>query len=78
MSSREGPNCHSKRNWKDGTRETNLGLIQRFTCRDCGFKFSEKSYKDYLLTENSQLCAISEAKKVVDPQEINGGKISMT
>jgi len=37
---RECPNCHSKRNWKDGIRETNLGSIQRFTCRECGFRFS--------------------------------------
>lgn len=60
----ECPNCHSKRNWKDGLRETGLGSIQRFICRECGFRFSEKSYKDCLLTENSQLCAKLEAKKL--------------
>lgn len=68
--SRKCSNCNSKRNWKDGTRETNSGVIQRFTCRDCGFKFSEKSYKEYCPSENSQLCAISEAKKLVAQQEI--------
>jgi integrase len=62
--SRECSNCHSKRNWKDGIRETNLGSIQRFVCRDCGFRFSEKSYKDCLTTENRQLCAILKAKKL--------------
>jgi integrase len=64
MASRECPNCHSKRNWKDGTRETNLGSIQRLSCRECGFRFSEKSYKDSQLTEVSQLCAKLEAKKL--------------
>ena len=64
MASRECPNCHSKKNWKDGIRETTIGLIQRYKCRDCEYRFSEKSYKEYLLTENSQLCAILEAKKL--------------
>jgi len=64
VASRECPNCHSKRNWKDGTRGTALGSLQRFICRDCGFRFSEKSYKDSLLNGDSQLCAILEAKKL--------------
>ena len=62
--SRECPNCHSKRNWKDGIRETNFGSIQRFICRECGFSFSDKSYKEYNLSRNSQLCAKLEAKKL--------------
>ncbi|MGA3288900.1 MAG: tyrosine-type recombinase/integrase [Candidatus Bathyarchaeia archaeon] len=64
--SKECPNCHSKRNWKDGIRETNFGSIQRFYCRDCGYRFSEKSYKDCLLNESSQLCAILEEAKKLD------------
>jgi len=64
VASRECPNCHSKRNWKDGLRETNLGSIQRFVCRDCGFRYSEKSYKEYETIENHQLCAEFEAKKL--------------
>jgi len=66
MASRECPNCHSKRNWRDGLRETSFNSIQRFICRDCGFRFSEKSYKDCLLTESSQLCAIIEEAKKLD------------
>ena len=62
--SRECPNCHSERNWKDGLRETGFGFVQRFICRECGFRFSEKSYKDSQLTEVSQLCAKLEAKKL--------------
>jgi integrase len=62
--SRECPNCHSRRNWKAGIRETCLGSIQRFICRECGFRFSDNSYKAYLLNESSQLCAKLEAKKL--------------
>ena len=45
--------------------EDPYGAIQRFLCRNCGFSFSEKSYK-ISLTDNSQLCAIYdvEAKKL--------------
>ena len=64
--SRECPNCHSKRNWKDGLRRTSFGSIQRYNCQDCGYRFSEKSYKDSLLSENSQLCAINEEAKKLD------------
>jgi hypothetical protein len=78
--SRECPNCHSKENWKDGLRETNFGLVQRFKCRDCGVRFSEKSYKDILLTENRQLCALLEAKKLDSATEIKtvAGEIEKT
>ena len=63
---RECPNCHSKRIVKDGTRETNVGSIQRYLCKNkrCNFRFSEKSYKEYCLSGNSQLCAELEAKKL--------------
>jgi integrase len=66
MASRECPNCHSKKNWKDGLRETSFGLVQRLICRECGFRFSEKSYKDFLTTEDRQLCAILEEAKKLD------------
>ena len=67
---RECPNCHSKENWKDGLRETNFGLVQRFKCRECGFRFSENSYKDCVTTLNRQLCVLSEAKKLDSATEI--------
>jgi len=37
----ECPQCHSQRVWKDGLRETARGSAQRWTCRDCGYRFSE-------------------------------------
>jgi integrase len=67
---RECPNCYSTKNWKDGLRETTLGSCQRFLCRKCGFRFSEKSYKEYLTTEDRQLCAIKKAKKLDTATEI--------
>jgi integrase len=41
--SRKCPNCHSKEFWKDGKRKTRNGLVQRYICRDCGYRFSESS-----------------------------------
>ncbi|MFQ6077088.1 MAG: hypothetical protein ACE5Z5_13325, partial [Candidatus Bathyarchaeia archaeon] len=37
------PECSSRRVWKDGLRYTRHGQIQRFLCRDCGFRFSEST-----------------------------------
>jgi integrase len=69
--SRKCPECHSRRIWKDGIRETNYGSVQRFVCRDCGFRFSEKSYKECQTNSNRQLCAIlKEAKKLDTTTEI--------
>lgn len=78
--SRECPNCHSKKNWKDGVRETTYGGVQRFICRDCGFRFSEKSYKEIQTNENRQLCAQLEAKKLDTAPEIKtvAGEIGKT
>ena len=35
------PECGSERNYKDGLRSTNVGELQRWLCRDCGYRFSE-------------------------------------
>ena len=35
------PECGSRRVWKDGLRYTSVGAIQRYICRDCGYRFSE-------------------------------------
>jgi integrase len=39
------PECGSSRLYKDGLRHTNEGQVQRFLCRDCGYRFSESSVK---------------------------------
>jgi hypothetical protein len=34
------PQCGSQKTWKDGVRKTAFGDVQRYLCRDCGFRFS--------------------------------------
>lgn len=69
--SRECPECHSKRNWKAGVRQTLNGEVQRFQCRDCGFRFSAKSNIESEMNKGRQLCAIfEEAKKLGTTTEI--------
>jgi integrase/predicted RNA-binding Zn-ribbon protein involved in translation (DUF1610 family) len=62
--SRECPECHSRRIWKDGLREKNHK--QRFLCRDCGFRFSGKSNIESQTSKNRQLCAVLEEAKKLD------------
>jgi predicted RNA-binding Zn-ribbon protein involved in translation (DUF1610 family) len=35
------PECGSSKIYKDGLRYTSNGEVQRFLCRDCGFRFSD-------------------------------------
>ena len=35
------PECEGKEVWNDGFRYTNNGQIQRYVCRNCGFRFSK-------------------------------------
>jgi integrase len=52
-------------------RVTNFGSVQRFLCRDCGFRFSEKSNIDSRVNSGRQLSAIlEEAKKLDSATEI--------
>jgi len=56
--SRECPNYHSIGIWKDGLRETELGSVQRYLCRECGFRFSESAVlsKNLSNTRTRQVC----------------------
>lgn len=65
---RECPNCHSEKNWKDGVRETTFGSVQRFLCRDCGFRFCEKSNIDLQSNRGCQLSAVLMEAKKLDTQ----------
>jgi len=40
------PECGSKRVWKDGLRRTGYGDVQRWLCRDCGYRFSQTASND--------------------------------
>jgi len=44
MSAVECPSCRSERIWKDGIRYTRNGDVQRYLCRECGYRFSETSW----------------------------------
>ena len=33
------PKCESKEIKKDGKRKTNRGLIQRYKCKECNYRF---------------------------------------
>jgi len=41
--SRECPECHSKEIWKCGFRKTRKSRVQRYICKDCGYRFSGSS-----------------------------------
>ena len=50
--------CGSNRIYKDDFRYTNEGQTQRYLCRECGYRFSEKSYKECQTNGNRQICAL--------------------
>jgi len=43
MQAIECPLCKSQRTWRDGIRQTSHGDVQRWLCRECGYRFSETS-----------------------------------
>jgi len=60
------PACGSTRVWRDGRRKTGNGDVQRYLCRNCGFRFSESNQKN-LYTPSSksssrQICVSPERK----------------
>jgi len=71
------PSCKSKRIWKDGFRKLGGGRkVQRWICRDCGFRFSKKnefSKKNVINggrhTVKYQVCAVR-AKNLVQPEPL--------
>jgi integrase len=38
------PECGYTKTWKDGIRYTKLGDIQRYICRECGYRFSARNW----------------------------------
>jgi integrase len=42
------PECGSQKTWKDGLRKTVFGDVQRYLCRDCGFRFSLNVFSHFL------------------------------
>ena len=71
--SRECPKCHNKENWKDGIRKTKNGLVQRFLCRECGYRFSQSIILSINSSNsgNCQVCAtLADAKNLEHTTEI--------
>ena len=63
------PQCGSSRHFKDGFRYLAIGEpIQRYLCRNCGYRFSDKSFKECHVNSNHQLCVILRGAKKLDSQ----------
>lgn len=59
------PQCSSRLLFKDGLRYTSEGSVQRFLCRECGYRFSEKSFKECQTNYGSvQICAVRTVKNL--------------
>lgn len=79
--SRKCPSCYSNRNWRDGIRKTKNGSVQRYICRDCGYRFSESSVLSRNLSNNGgcQVCAIlTEAKNLTKVEPLKNGLAGAT
>jgi integrase len=63
------PECGSKHIYRNGHRDFSELNIQRYLCRNCGYRFSEKSTNDYKESpaiRNRQLCVLQELTKKLD------------
>ena len=64
------PECGSSRAWRDGFRNNGIDMIQRWLCRDCGFRFSNPGLshkKENQHTNTYRVCVSdSEAKNLVE------------
>jgi integrase len=58
------PECQSEKIWKAGFRYVHDQPVQRFLCRDCGYRFSDPNYSrkivnsSYNKQSNRQICAL--------------------
>jgi hypothetical protein len=63
------PACNSQRLNKAGLRcLANRETVQRYLCPDCGFRFSEKSYKQCRTSRNRRVCATCQGAKNLEEQ----------
>jgi len=49
------PECTSQRVWKDGTRYTRHGDVQRYLCRNCGYRFSDPKVKAHITAQRLKM-----------------------
>ena len=63
------PECGSSKVWKAGLRYSTFGEIQRYICRDCGFRFSDPGFSrkndlnEDKQTVSRQICVLDEKAK---------------
>jgi integrase len=78
------PSCGSQKTWRDGIRDTHKGNVQRWLCRDCGYRFSEKPLQknskrelnnQFALQYKHQICAL-EAKNLESAENIKTAGVS--
>jgi len=56
------PQCGSDRVWKDGVRHLNDGaIVQRWLCRDCGYRFSDPAKTSKRKNLHSFYCRVGVA-----------------
>jgi integrase len=67
------PECSSTQNWKDGIRYTKTGQIQRYICRDCGYRFSESNH----MNKNSESYSTERRVCVSDNEMENLAKVEI-
>jgi hypothetical protein len=73
------PECESTKAWKDGLRYNGNAVIQRWLCRDCGYRFSPPSQpelnnkKENQHTLMYQVCVADGATKNLDTVETQIG-----
>jgi integrase len=66
------PQCNSTRAWKDGLRYNGNAVIQRWLCRDCGYRFSDPIQSDKKENQHTlryQVCVADGATKNLDTIE---------
>lgn len=65
------PQCGSERLYRDGLRYLSKGEVQRYRCRECGYRFSERQPSNDCLTSHrsSQVCVLTKAKNLMSATE---------
>jgi len=62
------PECTSQRVWRDGLRRTAYGDVQRWICRECGYRFSENGSQGPL--KNSSKWSINSASAISSNRQV--------
>ena len=63
------PQCSSIKVWKDGFRSSDYGLVQRWLCRNCGYRFSLNNKKKNRQTIGYQVCVADGAMENLETVE---------